>query len=219
MSRAHFSRPVQDTAGNIIAGGSVMLYDPATGVPYGGAVYSDVQASSPLSLPWVSANGIIDFYLDTPQLISVGYTPPTSGATEILFHNVVVDAPGFYIAYLPYSLLGALSVDTGTLRLYIEDNMVIDSVRASVGTQPVGANVVIDILHNGTTSIFSDPSVAPTITPGSNTSVVLPDSITSVTSGDYFTMSVLSVGSTTPGSDLTVQIKLHQQSPDGAFPV
>lgn len=217
MSRAHFSRPVQDLEGNVIAGGSVMLYDPQSGVPYGGNVFSDIQASTPLTMPWVSDNGIIDFYLDTPQFISVGYTPATPGAVEILFHNVAVSAPGYYIVYLPYTLQGLLSTSEGDLRLYVEDDMVIDTVRASVGTSPTGSPVVVDILRNGVDSVFTDISHAPTIAPGDNTSVVLPDNVVAA-AGDFFTMSVLSVGSDTPGTGLTVQVKLHQQSPDGIYP-
>lgn len=214
MSRAHFSRPVQDNLGNILAGGSVMLYDPATGSPYGGTAWADINASVMLSPPWVSSNGIIDFFLDQPQFITVGYTP--IGGTEILFPNVVVSSPGFYVVYLPYSFLGPIFVTPGDLGLYVEDNMIIQSIRASLGVVCAGSPTKIDILIDGV-SVFTDTAHLPTLNPGDVTTVVTPDRPIML-SGQKMTMDVIAVGSSTSGSDLTVQVMLRQQSPDGSYP-
>lgn len=217
MSRARFSRPVLDNQGNIVPGGSVMVYSSQTGLPLTDPIYSDIEATTLLGLPYTCDSGIIDFYLDRPQFVNVGYTAP-GASIETLFRNVAVEAPGYYVIYLPYTVLGNLSPASGTLPIYVEDDMIIDSVRASVGTAPVGGGgVVIDILLDGTTSVFSDISLNPTIPVGENTGISIPDN-NIFPKGHFITMDVLSVGSTVAGADLVVQVKAHQQSPDGSYP-
>lgn len=217
MSRARFSRPVLDSQGNIVPGGSVMVYSSQTGLPLTDPIYSDIEATTLLGLPYTCDSGIVDFYLDRPQFVNVGYTAP-GASIETLFRNVAVEAPGYYAIYLPYTVLGPLSPESGSLRIYVEDDMVIDTVRASVGTAPVGGGgVVIDILLDGTTSVFSDISLNTTIPDGENTGVSSPDNPV-IPKGHFITMDILSVGSTVAGSDLVVQVKAHQQSPDGSYP-
>lgn len=108
----------------------------------------------------------------------------------------------------PFSRAGTLAVAVGTHRLYNDSGatLTIKAVRASVGTAPTGAgsSVTIDVNINGTTSIFT---TRPTIAAGSNTSgKVTTFSTTTISDGSYFTVDIDTVGSTTPGSDLTVQI-------------
>ena len=216
MSRARFSRPVLDSQGNIVPGGSVMVYSSQTGLPLTDPIYSDIEATTLLGLPYTCDSGIVDFYLDRPQFVNVGYTAP-GASIETLFRNVAVEASGYYAIYLPYTVLGVLSPGSGSLRLYVEDDIVIDTVRASVGTAPVGGDIVIDILLDGATSVFSDISLNTTIPDGDNTGVSSPDN-NIVPKGHFITMDILNVGATVAGSDLVVQVKMHQQSPDGSYP-
>jgi hypothetical protein len=88
----------------------------------------------------------------------------------------------------------------------------ISCVRATVGTAPTGANMIIDVLLNGTTSVLDTPLV---ITAGTTTGV---GTVTTTSwasgdiavaewvPGDFLTVEVTQVGSTVPGSDLTVQV-------------
>lgn len=216
MSRARFWRPVQDSQGNVVPGGSVMIYSSATGLPITDTVWGDIEATTALTLPYTCDSGIIDFYLDRPQFVNVGYTPVGS-SVETLFRNVAVEAPGFYVIYLPYTLLGNLDITTGDLSLYVEDDMIVESVRASVGTPPVGGPVVVDVLLDGATSLFTDPGARPTIPDGGSTVVAFPDTAF-IPAGHYITMNVVSVGATVVGANLVVQVKARQQSPDGTFP-
>lgn len=111
---------------------------------------------------------------------------------------------------LPYSYSGILAVSTGTFRLYNDmgSTWTIQAVRASVGTAPVGASVIIDILKNGTT-IFTTTANRPTITAGAFTSgKVTAIDVPSVADGDYLTVNIVQIGSTTAGSDLTVQVEI-----------
>ena len=111
---------------------------------------------------------------------------------------------------LPYSIYGNLVTETGSFRLYNDtsSSWTIQSVRATVGTAPTGSSLVIDININGTT-IFTTQGNRPTITAGGSTSgKVINMDIVTVATGQYLTVDVDQVGSTTPGRDLTVQLEV-----------
>lgn len=103
-----------------------------------------------------------------------------------------------------FSMSGSLSVLAGGSRYYVESPASIAKIRASVGTQPTGTAVVVDVLLNGS-SVLAGSLLA--ISPGSNTTV----NTTSVpvVAGDYLTVDVTQVGSITPGADLSVSITFN----------
>lgn len=112
---------------------------------------------------------------------------------------------------LPYSYLGNLVVSTGTFRLYNDtgSTWTISGVRASVGTAPAGASIIIDISKNGTT-IFTTQANRPTIAAATNTSGnVTTMDVTTVAAGEYLTVDIDQIGSTTAGADLTVQVEVY----------
>lgn len=109
---------------------------------------------------------------------------------------------------LPYSNQGALSVKTGTFRLYNDSGAAwtITGVRASVGTAPTGASVIVDVNVDGTT-IFTTQANRPTVAAAAFTSGVVTNmNVTSVATGSYLTVDIDQVGSTVAGSDLCVQV-------------
>lgn len=90
----------------------------------------------------------------------------------------------------------------GKARFYPANTISVVTVRAAVGTAPVGANVVAQLKKNGT--------VVETITisNGANESgLITPSPALSLTSGDFLTVDVTQVGSSIAGSDLTVIIE------------
>lgn len=113
--------------------------------------------------------------------------------------------PGLY-TIPPFSVGGALTVSTYTMRLYVDGTSTIQLIRASVGTAPVGSSIIVDVLKNGTT-LFTGGTDRPTIAAGTYTDTGVP-AVTSLVAGDYLTVSVVQIGSSTPGSDLTVQVVL-----------
>lgn len=109
-----------------------------------------------------------------------------------------------------FSYGGPLALTTGTAQLPIEGGTFsIVSVAARVGTAPVGANVVVNLKKNGTT-IFDTPADRPTIVDGTNSALVGSWGNTTLTSGDYITVDITQVGSTTPGSDLVVTLRVRK---------
>jgi len=86
----------------------------------------------------------------------------------------------------------------------------IDHVRCYSKTPPVGADIIVDINKNGTT-IFTTQGNRPTIPDGQNKGAksATPD-VTAIAEGDIITIDCDQVGSTTPGSDLTVYVRCKE---------
>lgn len=100
---------------------------------------------------------------------------------------------------------GSLSVRTGTSKQRNPGKtIVLSKVYVDVGTAPVGASLIIDVKKNGT-SLWTNAASRPTITDG-NTAVNAVPTITSFVDGDYLTVDIVQIGSTTAGSDLTVMV-------------
>lgn len=119
-----------------------------------------------------------------------------------------IDPPGVDL-YIPFSVSGAAYVTAGQGRVYIESSRTITRVRASVGTAPTGASLIVDVLKNGTSIYSGSPANRPTITAGTYTALGGTPTTTTFVSGDYITVSVVQIGSSVAGSDLTVSIRLQ----------
>lgn len=103
-----------------------------------------------------------------------------------------------------FSRSGLLEPVVGTHRYYIERANTITKVRASVGTAPVGASITIDVKKNGT-SILGGTLLSVAAGQFTNTRTTS----VAVSAGDYLTVDIVSVGTSTPGSDLTVTVTLE----------
>ncbi|HEY5695229.1 MAG TPA: hypothetical protein VIQ80_00115 [Candidatus Saccharimonadales bacterium] len=112
----------------------------------------------------------------------------------------------FTFALTSFYKTGTLSVTTGTQRLPIDGTYTIVGTRLMVGTAPVGANLIVDVKKNGIT-IYTTQANRPTIVAGQNAGGPgsTPD-VVSLAAGDYLTVDIAQVGSTTAGSDLTVSV-------------
>lgn len=104
-----------------------------------------------------------------------------------------------------FSKSGVLAVGVGAGRFMVPFACTIAHVRAVVNGAPVGAAILVDVNKNGTT-IFTTQANRPSIAAAGFSSAKKTPDVTSMADGDYFTVDVDQVGSTTPGSDLTVII-------------
>ena len=104
---------------------------------------------------------------------------------------------------------GALVVGAGPFRHYMKGAWTITQVRASVGTAPTGASVIVDVNKNGTT-IFTTQSNRPTIAVSTNTDLADAIDVSALADGDYLTVDIDQIGSTIAGSDLTVQVWMRR---------
>lgn len=115
---------------------------------------------------------------------------------------------GVAMENLPFTQIGALTVKTGVSRYPITGGAYsIQSVAAMVNTAPAGASIILDVKKNGTT-IFGTSANRPTIAAGTTTATVGAFSVSSLTTGDYLTVDIVQIGSTTPGSDLVLAIRI-----------
>ena len=106
-----------------------------------------------------------------------------------------------------FAQTGTVAIVTGATRWYNDTGAALTllSVRASVGTAPTGADLIVDLNLNGTT-VWSTQANRATIAAGANTGESATFNTSSVPDGSYLTADVDQVGSGTPGSDLTVTV-------------
>lgn len=94
MTRAHYYSLIQDGNGDIQPNSVVRVLQPGTETLIADPVYVDGSTSTALSNPFVSVDGTINFYLDTPQRVRLGVTKP--GFDETFFEDVdiMINATG-----------------------------------------------------------------------------------------------------------------------------
>lgn len=143
-----------------------------------------------------------------PLTLSGGAVVAAAVSTPVMSHAVVIDGRVVLVGggsggggCFTYSYDGELAAGAGGHRFYVESDTTITKVRASVGTAPTGSAVTVDVNKNGTSILSSAISIAA----GSNTATGTL-STTALSSGDYLTVDIDSVGSTTAGNDLVVQV-------------
>jgi len=206
MPREHFSKPIQTAAGDLVPDSVVRLIDPATGTNLATPIFISLEGEETRENPWTSVDGLIDFYLDKPARVKIGVTPP--GMEEFYFNDVEVGDPEVYLETLPFAVSGPQVIKAYGSRYYCEQDYAVRSVRISVGTTPAGSDLIVDVNRNGT-SMFASAAARPRIVPGAYTALVKPEDVT-FSAGDYITVDVDQVGSSSPGIDLTIQIRVER---------
>jgi len=103
------------------------------------------------------------------------------------------------------SYAGTLVAGAGALRWYAHKALTVLNVIISVGTAPTGASLIVDVNKNGTT-MFSTQGNRPTVAISGFTDTSSVPDVTSIAAGDYLTIDIDQIGSTIPGSNLTVQV-------------
>lgn len=105
-----------------------------------------------------------------------------------------------------FAKFGTLSVGPGTGRFLMPLPGSVIGVEAAINTTPTGADIVIDVNKNGST-IFTTQANRQVIRNSQNQSPPPngPD-IPAFNAGDWFTVDIDQVGSSTPGADMVVQV-------------
>lgn len=206
--RAHFNRPVLDAAGNVVTGGEVMVYNLPGGGYYTGDLYTTADGVGTYTMPWVATDGIIDFWTDHPVAVSIGYRP--SGQDETLFVGASVINPDFYRLSLSYRQEGPVAIVDDPVRYYVEEDMFIEWVRASVGVPPTGSSIQMDVTVDGTDSLWVLPTSAPEILADEDNALAAPDA-PFVGAGSYLNFHVTQNGSSSTGEYLHIQVLMRRQ--------
>jgi hypothetical protein len=102
---------------------------------------------------------------------------------------------------------GDATVTAGAMRWYNRTGATrtIHGVWAAAGTAPTGAAVIVDVHRDGTT-IFTTQGNRPTIADGGNGGALATPDVTSIADGSWLTVDIDQIGSTDPGSDITVGV-------------
>lgn len=150
-----------------------------------------------------------------------GNSTPAWSRLAVGAANTFLASDGTDVAYRPLNIpisMGVsergvnLAVTTGTHRFYFRGagtpTWTIVAVWTSVGVAPAGAAILVDVNINGTT-IFTTQGNRPSIADGGNASSRVTNmDVTSIANGDYITVDIDQVGSTTAGQDLHVQLEV-----------
>lgn len=129
---------------------------------------------------------------------------PAASQDYVAAHGGGGGAPSIQV----FGYTGILSVTTGTARVYndTDRSLTIGTVRASAGVGPVGQSLIVDVNLDGTSIWATTTANRPTIADGAVTGTAgAPDTATWPV-GSYLTIDVDQVGTTTPGSGLTVTV-------------
>lgn len=109
---------------------------------------------------------------------------------------------------VPLSWPDDILVLTGKHRIYFPHAATLVSVRAALGTAPTGSAATFDLKKNGT-SVMATPTTI-SIAAGANVSGKEVPTTTAIADGDYITVDITGVGSTTAGADLTVTVEYRR---------
>ena len=101
-----------------------------------------------------------------------------------------------------YSYNGTLAVSTGSTRLYMTRSGTLGTFDMFASTAPVGADLTVTINKNGS-SIGTG-----SISDGASSGTAQTLSSTGFSSGDYLTVDITQVGSTTAGEDLYINFRI-----------
>jgi len=108
-----------------------------------------------------------------------------------------------------FFMSGVLTTKVGSLRVYMEVPCKVQSVRASAGTAPTGATILVDANKNGTT-IYTTQGNRPTIAISGFTALGGVAANDTFAAGDYLTVDVDQIGSTVAGADLVVVVRMRR---------
>jgi len=92
MTRSHYYAVAQDVAGNAIENAIIRVLQPGTVNPIAAPIYATDTDVAALSNPFTTTSGVVSFYVDTPQRVRIGITPP--GASERFIEDIDVGASG-----------------------------------------------------------------------------------------------------------------------------
>lgn len=208
--RAHLYRPIQDNAGNLVLNTSVRVLQPDTEDLILEPIYVDDTGDTLADNPMTVADGVISFYLDDPKVVRLGIS--AAGQAEQFIDDLLVAAAQIVEETLVFGQQGDIAAVTGTLRFYLPMDCTIVEVRASLGIASSGVDpVIVDVNKNGT-SIYAVQADQPHLADGVNTVLAMPTAGLSLARGDYITIDVDQVGSSTPGTGLTVQMRVARSA-------
>lgn len=179
--------------------------------PAGSIISTDVQAaineldSDILGLT-TTVSGIASTATSTANTVS-GLVTTVSGistAITALSESIVT----LSTSYITFTYPGDIEVSIGTIRWYPPYDISVLSAQALISTPATGSDILLDVKKDSAASILG----ASTLSITASASVGNKITITPVEllMADYLTVDITQIGSTTPGSDLSIRISYTQ---------
>ena len=103
-----------------------------------------------------------------------------------------------------FSRSGDLEVTTGTQRFYLVSASILKNLEAYVKTAPAGADATLNVIKNGSSTIKTVTISDGNTSSGDNLSEI------SLVEGDYLTINITQIGSSTAGTDLYVNLTFNK---------
>jgi hypothetical protein len=202
-------------AANITALNDVVIASPSNGqvLKYNGSQWvndtDDASGGTPGSI-WHSGSGvpgaglgvINDFYLNTTNGDVYSKASGSWAFQNNLRGPTGSVGPSASVQQVVFSRTGTLTVSAGTAKLVFAQAGAISGIRLAIGIAPAGADLICDVNLNGNT-IFTTQGNRPTITAGNAIGTLATPDVTAVSAGDYITIDVDQIGSSTAGTDLS----------------
>lgn len=161
------------------------------------AAGGDVFRATPFALPEPVALEIIGWNATATALVNYPYPTLLSQLANAYIYFVV-----------PEDTLEAGTDKVG--RFPIDFNGDIVEVLATVSTAPVGSTIIADVKKNGTSIWNTTPGNRVTIAEAANSGKQTSFDFPAVIQGDYLTMDIAQIGSTTPGTNLVVRVTIRK---------
>ena len=178
------------TSGTFIIAKAGQVPDPTTA-----EIVSGTFSSNTLTTTARGVEGSSSISFAVGDILYAGPTAGQISKIETAVNTLENAGGGTAYTIIPFSVYGNLATFVGDFKIYNDSpsNKTIYSVRSSVGIAPGGTPVIVDICNINSNSLTS----------GSVTGF---NSLATVTPGQYLTMSITQVGTTTAGADLLAQV-------------
>ena len=104
--RAHVRQVLQNPDGSILPGAEVRVLQAGSLTLIADTLWTTDEGSGTLTNPYVCEDGVVEFYLDIPQRVRLGYTPP-GGSEQFATVDAEPDASGLVQAATAFLITNA----------------------------------------------------------------------------------------------------------------
>lgn len=103
MARAHVRQVLQNPDGSVLTGAEVRVLQAGSLTLIAQTMYTTDSGSTTLSNPFTCEDGVVEFFLDIPERVQLGYTPP-GGTEQFALVDAEPDASGLVQAAFAFTI-------------------------------------------------------------------------------------------------------------------
>lgn len=103
MARAHVRQVLQNPDGSVLTGAEVRVLQDGSLTLIAQTMYTTDTGATVLTNPFTCTDGVVEFYLDIPERVRLGYTPP-GGVEQFATVDAEPDASGLVQSSVAFSV-------------------------------------------------------------------------------------------------------------------